>query len=316
MLTHFDASTVRESERFSYWHEEICRNFCRAETTPVRPGAFNAHLSRTSLGCIQLSHIDCEPLRYERACADVRSAPSDDFLLSVLCEGEGRLEQRGRTALQRPGDLVVYDTARSFSYAFPERYRMVLLKIPRRAMLARVPEVERMTSMVIDGKTPLGGLAASMVRNAATLDLVDGAAAAKVGASIIDVVSAAMDVELAGTGAVPDRRTMLLRRAQDHIRANLDDPELDVDRIAAVLCVSSSTLARFFSSHGTTVMRWLWEQRLEAAHRALVEGRARQVTEVALSCGFSSFSHFSRSFKARFGHSPHTLIGSRGATAP
>jgi len=314
MLTHFDASAVRESERFSYWHEEVCRNFCRAETRPFRAGSFNAHLSRTSLGCIQLSHIDCEPLRYERASSDVRTAPSDDFLLSVLCQGEGHLKQHGRLALQRPGDVVIYDTAQAFLYEFPERYQMVLLKIPRRAMLARVPEVERMTALVISGQTPLGGLAASMVRNAATLDLIDGAAAAKVGTSIIDVVSAAMDVELAGAGTAPDRHALLYQRAQDYMRANLDDPELDVESISAALYVSSSTLARLFASHGTTVMRWLWDERLDMGHRFLIEGRAKQVTEVAMTCGFSSFSHFSRSFKARFGQSPNKLM--RGGDSP
>ena len=96
MLTHFDASTVRESERFSYWHEEICRNFCRAETTPVRPGAFNAHLSRTSLGCIQLSHIDCEPLRYERASADVRPSLYGVFMpFNFFIDSSRRANGRG-----------------------------------------------------------------------------------------------------------------------------------------------------------------------------------------------------------------------------
>lgn len=308
MLTHFDASTVRESDRFAYWQEEICRSFCRSGTKPLRAGMFNAHLSATTLGSIQLSYVDCEALKYERGPSDVRAAPSDDFLLSVLCEGEGRLEQLGRRALQRPGDVVVYDTAQPFSYEFPEHYGLVLLKIPRRAMLARVPEVERMTALVINGQTPLGALAASMIRNAAGLDLVDGAAAAKVGTSIIDVVSAVMDVQLAGAGAPTDRHAVLLQRAQAYMRAHLDDPELDVDRIAAALYVSSSTLARLFAGQGTTVIRWLWEERLNTAHRALIEGRVKQVTEAAMTCGFSSFSHFSRSFKARFGESPNKLM--------
>lgn len=309
MITHFDATAVRESERFAYWHEEMCRNFCRAESMPVRrPDPFHARLSCTALGSIQVSSIECSPLRYQRAADDVRSSPSDEFLLSVLAGGNGRIEQQGRLTEQSVGDVVIYDTARPFVYEFADSYQMVLLKIPRRAMLARVPEAERLTALRISGQTPLGSLAATMIRNAAALDLQDGTAAARVGASIIDVIAAAMDVQFATTSRATDRHASLLRRAQQYIRSHLDDSELSVDSISSALHVSSSTLARLFAGSGTTVMRWLWEERLAAGHRALSEGRVKQVTEVALSCGFSSFSHFSRSFKARYGHSPNTMI--------
>lgn len=317
MFKEFDAENVREEERFSYWHEEMCRNFCRAESKPVkRRDPFHARLSCSQLGSIQVSSIDCSPLRYQRVADDVRASPSDEFLLSVLRGGSGRIEQQGRLTEQAVGDVVIYDTARPFVYEFHDRYQMVLLKIPRRAMLARVPEAERLTALRISGQTPLGGLAATMITNAAALNLQDGPAAAKVGASIIDVLAAAMDVQFADSGRTADRQAGLLSRAKVFIRSNLDDPELNVEGIATALCVSSSTLARLFASSGTTVMRWLWEERLAASHLALVEGRAKQVTEVALACGFSSFSHFSRSFKARYGHTPNALIrGARSSAA-
>lgn len=308
MPTHFDATTVRESERIAYWHEEMCRNFCRAESRQVRRRPFDARLTNSALGSIQVSSIDCEPMRYQRAPGDIRVSPSDDFLLSVLTGGVGQIEQQGRISLQSEGDVVIYDTAQPFIYEFLDRYQMVLLKVPRRAMLARVPEAERLTALKISGQTPLGSLAATMIRNATALDLQDGVASAKVGASIIDVIAAAMDVSFADLARPTDRHASLLRKAQEYIRCHLDDPELGVERIAAALYVSSSTLARAFATSGTTVMRWLWDERLAAGHRALLEGRAKQVTEVALGCGFSSFSHFSRSFKARYGHSPNTLI--------
>ncbi|VTU31188.1 Transcriptional activator NphR [Variovorax sp. SRS16] len=307
-MDQFDVQSVKEADRFAYWHEEICRTYCRAETRALERGMFHGRLARSQLGSLEVSDIACDATRYERQACDVRGAPSDEFLLSVLREGEGRLSQGGRDALQRPGDVVIYDTARAFQYAFPQHYHMVLLKIPRRAMLARVPEAERLTSIIIDGKTPLGGLAASMIQNAAALDLRETAAAAKVGTSIIDVIAAAIDVELAGRAEAPNRHDALFERARDYVATRLDDPDLDVDSIAKALYVSESTLGRIFAAHGTTIMRYLWQQRLEASHRALTEGRAAQVTEVALSCGFTSFSHFSRAFKSAYGQSPNKLL--------
>jgi len=308
MHKHFDTSTVRESDRFAFWHEELCRNFCRADSIQVRSEPFDARLTKSELGSISVSSIDCEPMRYQRAPGDICISPSEDFLLSVLTGGVGQIEQQGRTSLLREGDVVMYDTAQPFVYEFANRYRMVLLKVPRRAMLARAPDAEHRTALAISGRTPLGGLAGTMIRSAAELDLEDGVAAARIGASIIDVIAAAMDVSFADTAPTAGRQASLLFKAQAYIRSHLDDADLGVERIAAAMHVSSSTLARLFACSGTTVMRWLWDERLSAAHRALLEGRAKQVTEVALSCGFSSFSHFSRSFKARYGHSPNTMI--------
>lgn len=308
-MIHFDSSAVGKNDRFAFWLDEICRNYCRTDTQRLRGDDFLARLSRSALGCLEISNISCEPLRYERSADDLRRAPSDDFLLSLMVEGEGRLSQAGRDALQRPGGVVVYDTARPFSYEFPAPYRMYLLKVPRAALLARVPQADRLTAMVIGGDSALGELAGGMIRNAAALQLrEDTPAAARIGMSIVDVIGAAMDVELGSHDQPVDRRTSLLKRAKDYIQCHLDDPDLDIDRIAAALFVSPSTLGRVFTADGTTVIRWLWGQRLAAGHRMLTEGRASLVTEVALSCGFSSFSHFSRAFKALYGVSPNTLM--------
>jgi AraC-like DNA-binding protein len=77
--------------------------------------------------------------------------------------------------------------------------------------------------------------------------------------------------------------------------------------VALACNVSPRTLMRLFAAEGTTPIRWLWHQRLAAACRALAGGRGARVTEVALSCGFSDLSHFSRAFKAEFGRSPREI---------
>ena len=52
--------------------------------------------------------------------------------------------------------------------------------------------------------------------------------------------------------------------------------------------------------------RWIREKRLEKA-KQLLAGSSYSVTDVCVLTGFSSFSHFSRVFKDRFGYSPSAL---------
>jgi AraC-like DNA-binding protein len=92
------------------------------------------------------------------------------------------------------------------------------------------------------------------------------------------------------------------------VLANLENPEMTIESIAAAQNLAPRTLHRLFSAEATTPIRWLWHQRLSASYNALAEGRIRNVTDAALSFGFTDLSHFSRAFRKAFGHPPHTLV--------
>ena len=311
MVTRYDASALREQDRFAYWQDLICKLFPRASGRRGDELPFLAQLNRSVLGTVEVSDIRCNALRYDRGRQDQRQDQSEVFLLSMMLEGNAQLEQGGRVAVQGPGDIVLYDAAQPFIYDFPKAYHILLAKIPRRAMLSRLPDAERLTAVTIGSQTPMGGLAANMIRTVASLNLPgDASASAKVGTSLVDVLSVAIEMEVAGRTELCDRQAGLLKRAKEYMRSRIDESELDVDGIASALYVSPRTLSRAFASEGTTVIRWLWKERLEASYAALSEGRAMQVSDVALGCGFASGSHFSRMFKSTYGVLPHTLLRS------
>ena len=91
-------------------------------------------------------------------------------------------------------------------------------------------------------------------------------------------------------------------------RANLDDPDLGPDALAAAGSISVRSLNRLFGAFGATPMRWVWSERLEASRASLLQGEVRSVTDAAFAHGFSDLGHFSRSFKRTFGISPQTLL--------
>ena len=91
-------------------------------------------------------------------------------------------------------------------------------------------------------------------------------------------------------------------------RAHLDSGDLTPDRLAAAGAISVRTLNRLFGGLGTTPMRWVWSQRLEASRTSLSQGQVTSVTEAAFAHGFSELAHFSRSFKKAFGVTPHEIL--------
>jgi AraC-like DNA-binding protein len=104
-------------------------------------------------------------------------------------------------------------------------------------------------------------------------------------------------------------RASLLRRAKTYIDAHLTDPGLDIEAIAVALGCSKRYLHLAFAEEGASVNEYLWSLRLERCRRDIVRGiGSASLTELAFAWGFSSSSHFSRSFKQRFGLSPSAML--------
>lgn len=314
MDTSFETSCLGAQEpdrdRYAYWHEVICRFYARAEARRSdREQAFFAEFNRRVFGTVAISDIRCAALRYNRRREDVRLDPNEDFLLTLMLDGQAHLEQGGRRAVQQPGGIVLYDAAREFVYDFTGPYRILLVRIPRRTLLSRLPDAERLTAVTLGSNSGISSMAAWLMRQAIELPaLPEAGPLVKVGTSLLELISAAFEADVAGCRDLRDRQAALLHRAMDHMRARLEDPTLDVESIAHALNVSQSTLSRAFASTGTTVIRYLWKLRLDAGHMALREGRVSRVLDIALGCGFTSASHFSRMFKDRYGVLPHTFL--------
>lgn len=94
-----------------------------------------------------------------------------------------------------------------------------------------------------------------------------------------------------------------LLAALELIETHVEDP-LDRGTLSAAAGVSVRQLERLFARHlGKTLDRHYRDVRLDRA-RILLRQTALSVSEVGLASGFQSASHFSRAFKARFGHAP------------
>ncbi|MFJ3522706.1 helix-turn-helix domain-containing protein [Pseudomonas sp. NPDC090203] len=309
MIDHYSTNSLAAKDRFAYWADVVSSQHCVSDSAATQNGPFDAHLAIHSVGCIRVSEIRSAALTYRRNSRNLSEAPSDSYLFAYMQEGKGNLEQAGRRVVQKAGEMVLYDTARNFDFDFPDDYRMIIMNIPRKQLLCRLPEAERMTAMKLGSSSMMGSLLSSMILSSVDLIVPDNlSAAAKVSSSFIDILAAAMECEFGDAKGLTNRHSDLLAKAKNHMMAHIDDPDMDMDSISSVLGASSRTLSRLFAAEGTTAMQWLWQQRLAMSYTALTEGRARLIAEVAVSNGFSNFSHFSRAFKKQYGVPPSSLV--------
>jgi AraC-like DNA-binding protein len=95
-----------------------------------------------------------------------------------------------------------------------------------------------------------------------------------------------------------------LVRACAFIERNLGG-EVSIEDLCRVASISASGLNYIFKRYlGFSPLRYLALCRLEAANEMILRYPARQITEIALDCGFLHLSRFSGLYAKRFGELP------------
>ena len=297
---------VAAPQRFDYWKEVICRHCIPASSKALEDTPFEGQLRVQGLGPLDICSLSAALHEWERKPGDLRTGPDDDLWLGFIEHGHGKLEQGGRNALLQPGSLVLYDAAQTFRFSLGGRDNH-LMRIPRHLLSSRLPQVERLTSTVLDEGRPGVVPLREMLRQAATQPAALEApeVAGRFSQTLLDLLVLSLELQDSNTASI---ERGLYARAMNYMLRHLAETDLSVERIAQAHHVSPRTVTRAFARHQKTPMAALWQVRLQRSREAIECGQARSVSQVALDYGFSDFSHFSHAFKKAFGVSPSTLL--------
>jgi DNA-binding response OmpR family regulator len=102
----------------------------------------------------------------------------------------------------------------------------------------------------------------------------------------------------------------LMERIMKVINRHMDDPDLSVEMLSQEVGISRVHIHRKMKelTHQTT-RDFIKNIRLQQAATLMTENAALTVSEVAYKVGFSNLSHFSTSFKEKYGVSPKEYLG-------
>ena len=251
--------------------------------------------------------------------------PDDAYLVQLRlidCPGiEYFSEGRHLDGVDRgAGVIQFHDLRRDPVAVLPDPFHVLHFHLPISVINA---VVEQMHAPSIDRLelAPSQGVRDPLMRNLfhSLLPLLDCPEHAH--SLVVDHVGLALTAHIAQTyGGVRDRSKIKIggltgaqeRRIRELLDASIAS-DVSLTRLALECGLSTRHFARAFQqSLGTPPHRYLLKLRVERA-RELLEGSSKTLLEVALECGFSDQSHFTRVFRASTGTTPGAWRRNRSA---
>lgn len=224
------------------------------------------------------------------------------FLLLPV-RGELLVEQYARNVRLAPGNFSFLDARAGCIVAAPDESECIVVDISRSAFGKALPPVHQLCGREIRPMENVGPLLVMLIETVYgwSCGRPENTAAAE--KTILNLLRS----ELETWAASSDKEICtLVDQMHDWVIENIGCPDLTPALLADRFDLSRRTTYRLFERIGTTPMKWLWDLRLDHAHRQLELGR-KSVTEVAFSSGFNDTAHFARLFKRRFGQPPNSL---------
>jgi hypothetical protein len=209
------------------------------------------------------------------------------------------LEQNGREIAIEAGDVTLIDPLIPYRGEFSRDANLLVLKVPRRALEARVGGTREMVLRPIKPSLAEGSLLSSF---AAILPPHVGRMSPVVEnlakEHVLDLLAVSLTTAIgARTPRISSAHSFALMNVRAAIEARLTDPMLDAGAVAA-----AAGMAR----EGTSIMRLILARRLARCQEALRDPSQahRTLSETAYGWGFSDMTHFSRRFRAAYGVLP------------
>jgi AraC-like DNA-binding protein len=319
-----NTAEVPAGERFAFWREASLKGPVPfdARCEPGLESEFGAQVKAGDFGPLRVTLMTTTPYSFHRTSKLIRQTDPESFKLTCAARGDGVITQEGRRADFRRGDLILADTSRPYQTELAPDItasQLVILWFPRVLLPLPHRDLRRLTAVRIPGDHGIGALSSQfLLQLAKHRDEFSPSQAARLSTLALDVLTAALASELEEQNALPPhtRRRALLAQIHTFIQANLGDPHLTPDTIAAAHHISVRYLHKLFQQDGHTVAGWIRQRRLERCRRDLADPllAACPIGAVATRWGFASHAQFTRAFRHAYGMTPRQFREEQAGT--
>ncbi|SLN28107.1 Transcriptional activator FeaR [Aquimixticola soesokkakensis] len=301
MLSMVDSQQVPEANRLDYWKNHVhSANGLKIEC--ATNNFVGVMTNRT------LSNCSVHGVKIQTPHRAIRESTTQDLcFVNVQVRNEGARFNGNREFSMQQGSLILYEACEAYELDFDGASESLVIAIAKSDLEKRVANIQMHLDEAITydplKTTMLAGLLRGVLSiNGETRQAVkDGLSEAVLNmlvATLYDCDEAVLKTPTNGSAAI-------LQRIKSFINTHLDNPDLNPVMTAEAMGITVSYLHKIFLQNNTTLMQFVLAERLERCRRDIAKGdRADGISQIAYRWGFNDASHFSRSFRKRFGTSP------------
>jgi len=306
-----DTAGLAKADRADALREAMRTAGVPANVTPLQTADVHTRLDLWNLdgdGTTLMSRTGTG-LWLERTARQVRMADPDRIGLTLLPPGQWTFHQfRTDHAATGSPRLVLVHQGAAYDHRRLSRGTTIAVNMDRSVLDVPVDTVIR-ASRNLGEASPLHSLVCSYLVSLARTAGEGPGALVHIAATTVHLIRAVI-CAAAGDGRQRDSLAACLgERIRMYIEANITDPDLGPDRIAAAHHISVRHLYNLWRAQDATELslaNWIIKRRLESARRRLADPGAAHLTVAAIgrANGFTDPTHFARRFRAAYGETP------------
>jgi AraC family transcriptional regulator, positive regulator of tynA and feaB len=307
--THWSTDTVRPGKRVAFWREAVCATVLNVMPERAQDG-FHASIAGRSFGPLRFASFSSAGHDIVREARHVDRSGEDHYLISLQKFGRCGMAQGDCELWLDPGEIAIVDGGRPFRVRFPKPVSRLLAVVPRPTLDMRAPWIRGKGVCKISTFSPFSDLARRHIRQLASDEALEVRQAQTLTENLCNLLALATTTDTASETVHADAQ---IQAIQAYCRARLCDPDLSPRRVAAHFGISLRTLHLRFETIEQSFGKWVLNCRLDQCRHALLDPAqdAHSISDLAYRFGFGDLSHFSKSFKAKFGHAPRDIRKSR-----
>lgn len=269
---------------------------------------YHANLARAEFGPgnVYLADAPAQTIHHNRASLSAANNLESSFVIQVR-QGALMVESSGRGVNIENGDCVLVDSQQAFTLSSTAPTLGLVIRLPNAWLMQWVPFAEDMVARRLSATEGWGKALASTLENIQPASVRDACVAPSTLAEhVASLLALSSNLEL--KRKPPSKSLLRMNEIRQALRDVFYDADITPADISAKIGISKRYLHLLLAENGTTFGHELIELRLEQAHKLLKNNYGkRSVIEIAMFCGFSDASHFSKRFKSKYGVSPSSI---------
>lgn len=304
---YFSTAQFDETNKNELWARTLSETYFPLSAECHNEAEFEGTLNSWSLGNLGLSEMDCDGVLYHRRRTHFANEKDSSLLITIPHQGDVHFKQSSRDTKCAPGGFLVERGDQPYEFWHGKHNKLWVLKVPTASVRSRLGATDRLGALTFDATQGVGSFFIGAVRNTIEcIDKINDAARGLAGQQLLDLLCLAMrsDDRILDSSSSTIRAAHL-QRAEQFIRDNLANPNLNSQLVAESCGISLRYLQRLFAESDHSIVGYIRDKRLTRCDEMLkMPNDTSTVANIAYKWGFYDQAQFCKHYRNRFGCTP------------